>query len=73
MVSVLNKIASIKCERNVLRLAPIFEDGNYLNRPPREADGFDRSSHMAMVGQRTFELLKIPLQRQHPTSIKRVF
>ena len=28
----------------MLRLAPIFEDGNYLNRPPNEADGFDRSS-----------------------------
>ena len=25
-------------------MALIFEDGNYLNRPPREADLFDRSS-----------------------------
>jgi hypothetical protein len=32
----------------VLRLAPIFEDGNYLNRPPR---GFDRSSRVRVFVQ----------------------
>lgn len=47
MVSDLNEISRGLDKFALLRLAPVFEAGNYLNRPPREGDVFDRSSLLA--------------------------
>ena len=44
MVSDLNEISRGLDKFALLRLAPVIEAGNYLNRPPREGDVFDRSS-----------------------------
>ena len=44
LVSDLNEISRGLDKFALLRLAPVIEAGNYLNRPPREGDVFDRSS-----------------------------
>ena len=56
MVSDLNEISRGLDKFALLRLAPIIEAGNYLNRPPREGDVFDRSSQGSAA----------PLAARHP-------
>ena len=59
MVSDLNEISRGLDKFALLRLAPVIEAGNYLNRPPREGDVFDRSSPGARDQKKSTENGKV--------------
>ena len=69
LVSDLNEISRGLDKFALLRLAPIFEAGNYLNRPPREGDVFDRSSSALLKQPTAWNLFSNSITRNGPFAI----